>query len=92
MAISQKADLIGQILGAVKHEMVDFGNQFRLLEDNVRRLGSNIKKGRTRANVITRRLKDVAALEGPAAAALLEFPADSEDLSGDEDVDLEAVD
>ena len=92
LAISQKADIIGQILGAVKHEMVDFGNQFRLLEDNVRRLGSNIKKGRTRANVITRRLKDVAALEGPAAAALLEFPADSEDLSGDEDVELEAVD
>jgi DNA recombination protein RmuC len=92
LAISQKADLIGQILGAVKHEMVDFGNQFRLLEKNVQALGNNIKKGRTRANVITRRLKDVAALEGPAAAALLEFPMESEDPDSDEDADLEAVD
>lgn len=94
LAISQKADLIGKILGAVKHEMVDFGNQFRLLERNVQALGNNIKKGRTRASVITRRLKDVAALEGPAAAALLEIPPDTGDSvpEGDEDADLEAVD
>lgn len=91
LAISQKADLIGQILGAVKHEMVDFGNQFRLLEKNVQVLGNNIKRGKTRAGVIARRLKDVAALEGPAAATLLELPADSDDPSGDEDADLEAV-
>lgn len=88
LAISQKADLIGQILGAVKHEMVGFGNQFRLLEDNVKRLGNNIKRGHTRAKVITRRLKNVAALEGPAAAALLELPADGED---DEEADLEVA-
>lgn len=93
LAISQKADLIGQILGAVKHEMVDFGNQFRLLERNVQALGNNIRKGRTRASVITRRLKDVAALEGPAAVALLEMPPDGEETGGegDEDADLEAV-
>ena len=77
LAISQKADLIGQILGAVKHEMVDFGNQFRLLEDNVRRLGNNIKKGRTRASVISRKLKDVAAMERTAAAALLGGPSEA---------------
>ena len=88
LAISQKADLIGQILGAVKHEMVDFGNQFRLLEKNVQALGNNIKKGKTRANVISLRLKDVAALEGPAASALLEFPPEGDD---DEDADLDAV-
>lgn len=93
LAISQKADLIGKILGAVKYEMVDFGNQFRLLEKNLQALGNNIKKGRTRANVITRRLKDVAALEGPAAATLLELPQDEEDSAGDgeEDADLEIV-
>jgi DNA recombination protein RmuC len=93
LAISQKADLIGKILGAVKHEMVDFGNQFRLLERNVQALGNNIRKGRSRANVITRKLKDVAALEGPAAATLLEFPSDPEDAAGegDEDADLETV-
>ena len=88
LAISQKADLIGQILGAVKHEMVDFGNQFRLLEKNVQALGNNIKKGKTRANVISQRLKDVAALDGPAASALLEFPPEGDD---DEDADLDAV-
>ena len=93
LAISQKADIIGKILGAVKHEMVDFGNQFRLLEKNVQALGNNIKKGRTRANVITSRLKDVAALEGPAAATLLELTPDDEDTTGegDEDADLEIV-
>jgi DNA recombination protein RmuC len=93
LAISQKADLIGKILGAVKHEMVDFGKQFRLLERNVQALGNNIKRGHTRANVIARRLKDVAALEGPAAATLLEMPADGEDPAGegDEDADLEVV-
>ncbi len=88
LAISQKADIIGQILGAVKHEMVDFGNQFRLLEKNVQALGNNIKKGKTRANVISQRLKDVAALDGPAASALLEFPPEGDD---DEDADLDAV-
>ncbi|WP_428484878.1 DNA recombination protein RmuC [Rhodopila sp.] len=88
LAISQKADLIGKILGAVKHEMVDFGKQFSALEKNVRALGNNIKKGQTRATVITRKLKDVAALEGPAAAALLEIAQDGED---DADADLEAV-
>jgi DNA recombination protein RmuC len=78
LAIGQKADIIGQILGAVKHEMVDFSNQFRILEKNVQALGNNIKKGRTRANVISRKLKGVAALEGPAAAELLEMPTDEE--------------
>jgi len=92
LAISQKADLIGKILGAVKHQMVDFTNQFRLLDRNVQALSNNIKKGQTRANVISDRLKGVAALEGPAAAALLEIPQD-EDLAadGDEDADLETV-
>jgi DNA recombination protein RmuC len=88
LAISQKADLIGQILGAVKGQMATFGEQFRLMEDNVRKLGNNIKKGRTRANVISRRLKDVSVLEGPAAAALLELPPDGE---AEEDADLETV-
>jgi DNA recombination protein RmuC len=94
LAISQKADVIGKILGAVKHEMEAFGVQFRLLEKNVQTLGNNIKRGRTRANVITRRLKDVAALEGPAAAAVLELPIDTDDTSvePEEDADLEAVD
>lgn len=87
LAISQKADLIGQILGAVKHEMVEFGRQFQLLERNVQALGNNIKKGQTRARVITRRLKDVSAVDGPAAAALLELSAEE-----DEDVEGEAVD
>ena len=85
LAISQKADLIGQILGAVKYEMVDFGTQFRLMEKNVQALGNTIKRGQTRAGVITRRLKDVAALDGPAAAALLEFPAENEEAEGDLD-------
>ena len=93
LAISQKADVIGKILGAVKHEMVDFGNQFRLLEKNVQTLGNNIKKGRTRANVITRKLRDVAVLEGPASAELLELPLDGDELAveGDEDLDAETV-
>jgi|GEM_PF-239472 len=91
LAISQKADMIGQILGAVKHQMVDFGNQFRLMEKNVQALGNNIKKGRTRAGVITRQLKDVAALEGPASAALLGLSSDEEDAESDEDVEQEAV-
>jgi DNA recombination protein RmuC len=92
LAISQKADMIGQILGAVKHQMVDFSNQFRLMEKNVQSLGNNIRKGRTRAGVITRQLKDVAALEGPASAALLGLPAEGEDVDSDEDIEQEAVD
>jgi DNA recombination protein RmuC len=81
LAISQKADVIGQILGAVKHEMVDFGKQFQLLEKNVQVLGNNIRRGRTRANVITRKLRDVAALDGPASATILEFD-DGDELRG----------
>jgi DNA recombination protein RmuC len=92
LAISQKADVIGQILGAVKHEMVDFGNQFRLLERNVQALGNNIKKGRTRANVITRKLRDVAVLEGTAAAELLELPIEDDELPANDDEDIETVD
>ena len=92
LAISQKADVIGKILGAVKHEMVDFGKTFRLLEKNVQVLGNNIRKGHTRANVISRKLKDVSLLEGPAAATLLEIPADDDDFTGDEDAEMEAVD
>jgi DNA recombination protein RmuC len=89
LAISQKSDLIGQILGAVKHEMVDFGNQFRLLEKNVQALGNNIKRGRRRANVITRRLKGVEALEGPAAAEVLELTSDDDELSADDSQDAD---
>lgn len=88
LAISQKADLIGQILGAVKHEMVDFGRQFTLLERNIQALGNNIKKGHTRARVISRKLKDISALEGPASATLLDIPPGDD---ADEDVDLEAM-
>ena len=87
LAISQKAEVIGQILGAVKHEMVDFGNQFRLMEKNVQALGNNIKKSQTRANVISRKLSGVAALEGPAAAELLELTSDVEDETGIESED-----
>jgi len=89
LAIGHKADLIGQILGAVKHEMIDFGNQFRLLEKNVQVLGNNIKRSRTRANVISRKLKDVAVVEGNTAANLLELPAGDElvDLVDDDDLD-----
>jgi DNA recombination protein RmuC len=104
LAISQKAELIGQILGAVKHQMVGFTNQFRLLERNVQALGNNIRKGQTRANVIADKLKDVAVLEGPAAATLLEIAQEDnqednqedtqegDDPAGDEDADLEVVD
>jgi DNA recombination protein RmuC len=94
LAISQKADVIGQILGAVKHEMVDFGKQFRLLEKNVQALGNNIKRGQTRASVITRKLRDVAALEGPASAELLQLPLEEGELptEGDEYIDSEIVD
>jgi DNA recombination protein RmuC len=93
LAISQKADVIGKILGAVKHEMVDFGNQFRLLEKNVQTLGNTIRKSRTRANVITRKLHDVAALEGPEAAELLELPPPADDVQPDtsEDIDAETT-
>ncbi len=93
LAISRKVDIIGKILGAVKHDMVNFGNQFRLLEKNVQVLGNNIRRGRTRAKVITRRLKDVAALESPAAEALPEIPQNTEDADaeGDEDADLETA-
>ncbi len=89
LEISQKADVIGQILGAVKHEMVDFGNQFRLLEKNVQALGNNIKKGRTRAGVISRKLQDVAALEGPASAELLQLPLEAYEPVAEEEVDSE---
>ncbi|HET6308818.1 MAG TPA: DNA recombination protein RmuC [Rhodopila sp.] len=93
LAISQKADVIGKILGAVKHEMVDFGTQFRLLEKNVQALGNTIKRSRTRASVITKKLHDVAALEGPEAADLLELPPLGDDLPPDtqEDIDTETV-
>jgi DNA recombination protein RmuC len=87
LAISQKAEVIGQILGAVKHEMVDFGNQFRLMEKNVQSLGNNIRRSRTRANVITRKLSGVAALEGPAAAEVLELTSEVEDETGLESED-----
>jgi DNA recombination protein RmuC len=76
LAISRNADVIGKILGAVKHEMVDFSTTFRLLEKNVQALGSNIKRGQIRARVISGKLKDIAALEGGEAASLLEFPPD----------------
>jgi len=71
----------------------EVGNQFRLLEKNVQTLGNNIKKGRTRANVITRKLRDVAVLEGPASAELLELPLEGDEpaMEGDEDLDAETV-
>ena len=86
LAISQKAEMIGQILGAVKHEMVDFGNQFRLMEKNVQALGNNIKKSRSRASVIARKLHGVAALEGPSAAELLELPEETDDLDDEAEI------
>jgi DNA recombination protein RmuC len=85
LAISQKAEVIGQILGAVKHEMVDFGNQFRLMEKNVQALGNNIRKSRSRASVISRKLHGVAALEGPASAELLELPEETDDLAAEDE-------
>jgi DNA recombination protein RmuC len=91
LAIGQKAELIGQILGAVKHEMVDFGRQFNALEKNVQALGNNIKKGRTRANVISRKLRDVAALEGPAAAEVLEWTAADGLLAHSDHAEAEAA-
>jgi DNA recombination protein RmuC len=91
LAIGQKADVIGQVLGAVKHEMVDFGRQFNALEKNVQALGNNIKKGRSRANIISRKLRDVAALEGPVAAEVLELTASDALLTENDDVVTEVT-
>jgi hypothetical protein len=57
----------------------------------VQALGNNIKKGRTRANVISRKLRDVAALEGPAAAEVLELTAADALLADNDDVGTEAA-
>jgi DNA recombination protein RmuC len=94
LAISQKADLIGKILSAVKSQMGLFANQFRLLEGNARSLTSNIQKGQTRVRVISEKLKDISVLEGPAAASLLGLTNDGEGPApeNDEDAELEAVD
>lgn len=83
LAIEKRSSEVWTILGAVKHEFQQFGDALAHTKKKLSEAANSISKAETRSRVLGRKLKDVEALPGSAAEALLGAP--QTDTDGDVD-------
>ncbi|HMN20704.1 MAG TPA: DNA recombination protein RmuC [Ottowia sp.] len=80
LALEQRSSEVWQVLGAVKTEFGKFGEVLAKVRDQTQTVLNTLDKARTRSNAMNRALRQVEALPGAEAQALL--PADA---AGDAD-------
>ncbi len=64
LALEQKADEIGRLLGATRGEMVKMDTVLERLGRNAAAMSSTIEDARTRTRVVVRKLRDIEVAEG----------------------------
>jgi DNA recombination protein RmuC len=76
LAIEKRSSEVWTLLGAVKHEFEQFGDALAHTRKKLNEAANSISKAETRSRVLGRKLRDVEALPGEAAEALLGPPVD----------------
>lgn len=71
LALEQRSSEVWQVLGAVKTEFDKFGNVLARVKAQTQTVLNTLDKAQTRTNVMNRALRDVQALPGADAQALL---------------------
>jgi DNA recombination protein RmuC len=71
LALEQKAEQIGRLLGATRQEMVRMDEVLERLARNAGSMARTIEDARTRTRVVQRKLREVETVDGPEADALL---------------------
>lgn len=85
LALEQKADLVGQLLGATRQEMLKMDEVLERLARNAGTFSKTIEDARRRTRVVGRKLRSVEVLETSKAEALLELtPAAAEEDPAEE--------
>ena len=74
--MQEHAAEVWKILGAVKREFNNYGEQIAAMGKNVKSMENHIGKLETRKNAMLRALKTVEVVEGPAGDSLLEDNAE----------------
>lgn len=73
LALEEKAESIGHLLGATRQEMIRMDQVLERLGRNASSMANVIEEARRRTRVVGRKLREVEALEPEAASALLEL-------------------
>ncbi|HEY5762840.1 MAG TPA: DNA recombination protein RmuC [Rhodocyclaceae bacterium] len=71
LAIEKRSSEVWTILGAVKHEFEQFGDALAHTKKKLNEAANSISKAETRSRVLGKKLRDVEALPGETAEALL---------------------
>jgi len=64
LALEQKADEVGRLLGATRGEMVKMDSVLERLGRNAAAMSSTIEDARTRTRVVVRKLREIEVVEG----------------------------
>ncbi len=76
LTLSQKADMVRELLGATKTEMLKMEGVLDRLGKNVGALGNNIRMAQTRTRAVTRKLKGIDAIALDRVDQVLEISAE----------------
>ncbi|MGI4745802.1 MAG: DNA recombination protein RmuC [Janthinobacterium lividum] len=73
LALEEKAETIGHLLGATRQEMIRMDQVLERLGRNASSMANVIEEARRRTRVVGRKLREVEALDPEAASTLLEL-------------------
>jgi|GEM_PF-223547 len=75
LALEEKTELISQLLGATRGEMIKMDAVLERLAKNAAAMSGSIEEARRRTRVVGRKLRGIEAPDTEVAAALLDLPA-----------------
>ena len=79
LALEEKTEIISQLLGATRQEMVKMDGVLERLGRNASAMSSSIEEARRRTRVVARKLRGIEAPDAAQAASLLDLPLDGPD-------------
>ena len=82
LALEEKTEIISQLLGATRQEMLKMDGVLEKLGKNASAMSSSIEEARRRTRVVARKLRGIEIPEANAAAALLELSDPGEEGQG----------
>ena len=77
LALEEKTEIISQLLGATRQEMVKMDGVLEKLGRNASAMSSSIEEARRRTRVVARKLRGIEAPDAAEAASLLDLPFDA---------------
>ncbi len=78
LALEEKTEIISQLLGATRQEMLKMDGVLEKLGRNASAMSSSIEEARRRTRVVARKLRGIEAPDAAQAASLLELPLDED--------------